>query len=62
MSAWWTAAELKRRIDICEADTEAMVARHEKPELIESRRKGIEMLYLCLERARKEEMETAHGT
>lgn len=51
----WTAAELKEAIERCERDTVAMIAKGERQETIDGRRKGIEMLYLWLARAEQKE-------
>lgn len=55
MTSWWSAAQLRAAIDRCERDTEAMIARHEPPEQIEGRRKGIEVLYRILGNLEKSE-------
>lgn len=60
MSEWWTVAELRKRIDRCEADCEAMIARGEPPEKLRARRQGIGELYKCLERAERDERMAEH--
>lgn len=55
MTCGWTAAQLRAAINRCEGDAEAAIARHEKPEIIEGKRKGIKMLYGWLARAEAEE-------
>ena len=57
MTCGWTAAQLRAAIDRGNAQVEAMIANRERPERIEGCRKGIEMLFLWLARAEREERE-----
>jgi len=51
----FTSKELRAAIDRCNAECEAMIARHEPPERIEARRKGIDTLHRWLAHAEAEE-------
>lgn len=44
-NARWTKGELLAAIDRCEKDVAQMVAQHARPEEIERRREGIDMLW-----------------
>lgn len=57
---FWTAAKLKDAIERCNAETEAMIARHARPEAIEARRRGIEHLHILLENAEAAERAEAN--
>lgn len=57
---FWTAQQLRDAIERCNAETEAMIARHARPGAIEGRRKGIEHLHRLLENAEREEREAGH--
>jgi len=48
-NARWTKGELLAAIDRCEKDVAQMVARHARPEEIERRREGIDMLWKWME-------------
>ena len=51
----FTSKELRAAIDRCNAECSRMVARHEVPEKIQSRRRGIETLMRWLARAEERE-------
>lgn len=51
----FTSKELRAEIDRCNRECTTMVARHEAPEKIESRRRGIETLMRWLARAEERE-------
>ena len=53
----FTSEELRAAIDRCNAECEAMIARHEPPERIEARRKGIDKLHEWLAHAEAAERE-----
>ena len=49
----WTAAQIRDCIRRCEAEVAQMVARRDKPDAIESRRRGIHNLYVMLDDAER---------
>lgn len=46
----WTKVQLMAAIERCEAEVERMIQRHATPDEIGKRRKGIDMLWKCIER------------
>lgn len=51
----FTSKELRAAIDRCNLECATMIARHEPPEKIEKRRKGVETLMRWLQRAEARE-------
>ena len=58
---FWTSGQLRAAIERCNLECATMIARHEPPEKIESRRKGIEMLHRLLQNAERAEREASRA-
>lgn len=54
---WWSAEQLRNAINRCEQDCVDLVNANAKPETIECRRHGIEVLYRLLRNAERRELE-----